>query len=198
MLSHQLIFHSSHCCEQLRKWQHATPTLAPLIVERLAAITQKVNSHFNCIVALSIHYMLHVATNKQLINCHESRPWRRGTSRTAGGSNGGKRSIRRTGVYTQETTTTEGKRWDEGRRYTSSCHPCRCYMGSIVCFWKSVMIVHVVIAEQINLRRRTTTNKYLLLFPSSLNYACHLHIEFQIGRARLAAPGTALDTVNSA
>ena len=106
---------------------------------------------------------------------HESRPWRRGTSRTAGGSNGGKRSIRRTGVYTKETTTTEGKRWDEGRRWTSSCHPCRCYMGSIVCFWKSVMIVHVVIAEQIDLRRRTTTNKYLLLFPSSLNYACHLH-----------------------
>ena len=116
----------------------------------------KVQSHFNWIVGLPIHYMLQ--------RCHS----------LAGGSNGGKRNTRR-GVYTQETATTKGKRWDEKWQQTSSCRPCRSYMGSTACSSKSAMIIHTVAGKQIDLKKRKTTNKYLLLFLSSLNYAYHLN-----------------------
>ena len=50
------------------------------------------------------------------------------------------------GVFTlKRQTTTKGKRWDEEWQQTSSCCPCRSYMGSTACSWKSAMIVHAVI-----------------------------------------------------
>ena len=79
------------------------------------------------------------------------------------------------GVFTLETATTKGKRWDEKWQQTSSCRPCRSYMGSTACSWKSATIIHVVIDKQIDLWRTKTTNKYLLLFLSCLNYAYHLN-----------------------
>jgi hypothetical protein len=98
----------------------------------------KVQSHFNWIVGLPTHYMLQCCHSQAVNKLPREQA-------LAGGSNSGKRNTRRRGVYTQETATTEGKWRDEKRLWTSSCHPCRSYMRSTACSWKSVMIVHALI-----------------------------------------------------
>ena len=153
-----------------KKMAACSTHLGPIDCWKTATITQKFRVILIGLLAFQSTTCSNVATHNQLINCDDSRPRRHGTSRM---QQWWEETIR--GVYTEETATTKGKRWDEEWQQTSSCCPCRSYMGSTACSWKSATIIHVVIDKQIDLWRTKTTNKYLLLFLSCLNYAYHLN-----------------------